>query len=179
MIRPQAFRAIKRWSEIAIAGAMFVLGAYWALALGGYIFAPLGLGLMGTALGLGVWAYRRLRFAQDVNAAGLIEVIEGELRYFAPDHSAGGFINLPDLVELRLLHMGARRFWRLKSQDGQALLVPIDAAGNAALFDAFAALPQMDSAALIAAIAAKPATAAGTQTLWRRGAGPISLAHRT
>jgi len=179
MIRPNALATLLRWWELGAAAAVFALGAYWAALLGGYVFAPLGFGLMAAALGLGLTATRRLRFAQEIAASGLIEVIEGELRYFAPNPSEGGFINLPDLVELRLVHINQRRFWRLKSQDGQALMVPTDAAGNAALFDAFSALPQMDSAALIGAISAKPAVGAATQTLWRRSQTQSTLPHRT
>ncbi len=172
MISTAALAQIRRWWEVAVVAAIAALGAYWA-SLGGLILLPLGLGLMALCLPLGLSAYRRQRFAQGIAAAGVIEVVEGELRFFAPEDSAhpagmGGFINLPDLVELRLVHLDHHRFWRLKSGDGQALLIPVDAAGNAALFDVFAALPQMDSAALVHALNAQPATGTATQTLWRR-----------
>ena len=172
MISPQTLAQIHRWWEVGVVAALAALGAYWA-ALGGYILLPLGAALMGLCIPIGLSAYRRLRFAQKVTAAGVIEVVEGELRFFAPADAAqpagmGGFMNLPDLVELRLVHLDHHRFWRLKSLDGQALLIPVDAAGNDALFDVFAALPNIDSAALVNALSTQSATGTATQTLWRR-----------
>jgi hypothetical protein len=64
----------------------------------------------------------------------------------------GGFVSVPELVELRLVALRGRRLWRLKQADGQALLVPVDAAGAEALFDVFAALPGMDMPALLAVL---------------------------
>jgi hypothetical protein len=175
MISAKSLAQIKRWWEVAAVLALAALGAYWAY-LGGFVLMPLGLGVMALCIPMCLSAYRRQRFAQSIGAAGVIEVVEGELRFFAPAEQGGnpagmgGFINLPDLVELRLVHLDHHRFWRLKSQDGQALLIPVDAAGNDALFDVFAALPQMDSAALVAALTASSATGTATQTLWRRPA---------
>jgi hypothetical protein len=172
MISPQTMAQIHRWWEVGAVAALAALGAYWA-ALGGYILLPLGIALIALCIPMGLSAYRRQRFAQTVGAAGMIEVIEGELRFFAPDDgrqpaAMGGFMNLPDLVELRLVHLDHHRFWRLKSQDGQALMIPVDAAGNDALFDVFASLPNMDSAALVNALSRSSATGTATQTLWRR-----------
>ena len=94
----------------------------------------------------------------------------------------GGFLSLQDVVELRLLSLRGRRLWRLKQSDGQALLIPVDAKGAERLFDAFANLPGMDSAALVAAL--DPQTlpsegaltlAAQTRVIWRRsGAGMVA-----
>ena len=171
MISPQTLAQIHRWWEVGVVAALAALGAYWA-ALGGYVLLPLGVSVIALCIPMGLSAYRRLRFAQSVTAAGVIEVVEGELRFFAPPDAAqpaamGGFMNLPDLVELRLVHLDHHRFWRLKSLDGQALMIPVDAAGNDALFDVFAALPNIDSAALVNALSTQSATGTATQTLWR------------
>jgi hypothetical protein len=84
-------------------------------------------------------------------------------------------VALPDLVELRLITLRGRRLWRLKQSDGQTLLIPVDAAGADRLFDAFASLPGMDSAALVAAldsVAAKGgralSVASETRLVWTR-----------
>lgn len=181
MIRPTARAQINRWGEVALVGAVALLGAYLA-SFGGYVMLPLGVILLTTSLPLALLAYRRLRFAQTSLGEGMVEVVEGELRYFAPQSAPppilgaaplpamamGGFLNLPDLAELRLIHMDHRRFWRMKTTDGQALMVPVDAAGHAALFDVFAALPHMNSAALIAALNHSPATGSGAAVIWRR-----------
>jgi hypothetical protein len=55
----------------------------------------------------------------------------------------------------------------LKQSDGQALLIPVSAAGADRLFDAFASLPGMDSQALVTAAGGR----AGDGVIWRRGRG--------
>ena len=80
----------------------------------------------------------------------MVEVDEGQIAYFGPQ--VGGAVGLPDLVEIRLITMRGRRLWRLKQSDGQAMLIPVEAAGAERLFDAFAALPGMDTAVLVAAL---------------------------
>jgi hypothetical protein len=84
----------------------------------------------------------------------VVEVDEGQVGYFGP--GIGGFVGLPDLVELRLVSVQGGRFWRLKQADGQALLIPVDAAGAERLFDAFASLPGMDTQALVTALVPVP-----------------------
>jgi hypothetical protein len=166
MIRPTAQALLSRWSEVMIGALCAALGL-WLAVQGGYVLLPLGTVIALLAAVYGLAAYRRISFAQNPAAVGVIEVTEGQIAYFAQG-DAGGFIALGELVELRLITLSRRRFWRLKQQDGQALLIPIDAAGNAALFDAFASLPQMDSAALLAALTAPPRTDHGAAILWRR-----------
>ncbi|MDZ7906321.1 MAG: hypothetical protein U5N55_11520 [Cypionkella sp.] len=164
---------------MAFVGATALLGAY-LVSLGGYVMLPLGALILVACLPMALMAYRRLRFAQAGIGEGVIEVVEGELRYFAPPApqiigavplpslQMGGYLNLPDLAQLQLIHRDHRRFWRMKTTGGQALIVPVDAAGHEALFDVFAALPRIDSAALITALSRGPVTGSGAQTLWRR-----------
>jgi len=112
-----------------------------------------------------------------VAAPGVVEVDEGQIAYLGP--AFGGFVALPDLVEIRLVTMRGRRLWRLRQTDGQVLLIPVDATGAERLFDAFASLPGMDMAALVAALSPGTAAAPGgliagpdMRVLWRRpGAG--------
>jgi hypothetical protein len=100
-----------------------------------------------------------------------VEVDEGQVGYLGP--SFGGFVALPDLVEVRLVTMYGRRLWRLKQADGQALLIPVDAAGAERLFDAFGSLPGMDMAALLAALEAPVAQGRGGMPVLRgEGAAP-------
>lgn len=181
MIRAEALATLARWREVALSVAVAGLGL-WLAARGGSLFMAMGLGLaaLGAALGLG--ALRRMRFAQNIAAPGVVEVIEGEVRYFGP--AIGGAVSLADLSELRLISLRGRRLWRLKQTDGQALLIPVDAAGADALYDAFTTLPGLDMAALLSALA--PAAAAGgtalrpagqpeMQVVWvRRGRGLVA-----
>jgi hypothetical protein len=149
LLRPEVQAALWRWREVIWAGAVAAFGL-WLLGLGGWVLGPLGALVIALALGLGVQALRRVRFAQRGDAPGVVQVDEGQISYMGP--TVGGFVSLPELVELRLVTMRGRRLWRLKQADGQALLIPVEAEGAVALFDAFASLPGMDSGALVAAL---------------------------
>lgn len=158
MIRPALARRLQRWREVAAAAAALALGL-WVATRGGWILGPFGLGIAALAAGSVLLALRRMRFRADPGAAGLVELDEGHLRYLHP--TAGGEISLNDLAELRLLRLRGRPVWALTDMSGRRLLVPLQAAGAEALFDAFAALPGLSSADLVAALGrASPAPAA-------------------
>jgi hypothetical protein len=177
IVRPELAAALVRWREVIAAGAAGLAGL-WIATRGGPVLAAAGGAVVLLALAWAVNARRRMRFAQAVAAPGIVEVVEGEVAYLGP--AFGGHIALSELAEIRLVTMRGRRLWRLMQTDGTALLIPVDAAGAERLFDAFAALPGMDTGALVAALAPPPGTgapgllAAGPQmrTVWRRpGAG--------
>jgi hypothetical protein len=181
LIRPELAARLRHWREPICAGALALFGL-WVATRGGWLLGPLGAAIVALAAGWAFAALRRLRFAQDPAAPGMVEVDEGQVGYLGP--AFGGYVALPDLVELRLLTMRGRRLWRLKQADGQALLIPVDAAGAERLYDAFASLPGMDTAALVAALspgttasgrgAALAADAVST-VIWRRaGQGVVA-----
>ena len=179
VIRSEVTMALSRWREVIAAGVL-ALGGLWISWLGGYLLLPVGGAVVALAAALGIAAFRRMRFAQEVLAPGWVEVDEGQVGYLGP--AFGGYVALPDLVEIRLLSMRGRRLWRLKQADGQVLLIPVDAAGAERLFDAFASLPGLGSAALLAALSPTatgsgqtlPAPDATTRVVWRRaGAGIV------
>ena len=172
MIREEARAAIWRWREVLVAVGVVGFGG-WLVGLGGFVLVPFGalVALCGAAFG--VLAWRRIRFAHGGDAPGVVQVDEGQVGYLGP--AVGGFVSLGDLVELRLIGMRGQRLWRLKQGDGQAILIPVDAAGAEALFDAFCALPGLSSADLLAALEPPPgagsrALAAGgeNRVVWRR-----------
>ncbi len=173
-IRPEVLALLRRYAE-AIGAAVIVAAGLWLMALGGYVLFPLGLIIAGIGAVLTVTALRRARFAQTIAAPGLVELDEGQVSYLAPE--LGGFLSLAELVEIRLLSLRGKRVWRLKQADGQALLIPVDAAGADRLFDAFAGLPGMDTQALVAALQpstlhdTNPALAAETRVIWRKQSG--------
>lgn len=169
-IRPEVLALLHRYREVIAAGAVVALG-FWLMALGGYVLLPLGLIVAGIGAALGLIGFRKARFAQSVGAPGVVELDEAQVGYLAPE--MGGFLSLDELVEIRLLLLRGKRLWRLKQSDGQALLIPVDAEGADRLFDAFANLPGMDTAALVAALqpsalAQGPALAGGTRVIWRK-----------
>ncbi len=155
LIRPEARAALWRLREVFAALGLGVVGARLA-ASGGLVLTPLGVAIVVLAAGFGLLAWRRLRFAQAGVAPGVVELDEGQISYFGP--SFGGAVALRELVELRLMVLQGRRLWRLRQQDGQVLLIPVEAAGAEALFDAFASLPGMDSGVLVDAVAPRAHT---------------------
>jgi hypothetical protein len=179
LIRPEITEKVLEGREVIAATSLGAFGL-WLIWLGGYVLTPIGFLFIAGAAVWALTALRRLRFAQGVHAPGVVEVDEGQIGYLGP--SFGGYVAIPELTELRLVTMYGRRMWRLKQADGQAVLVPVDAAGAERLFDAFASLPGMDMAALMAAIdapagkggAGLPAVGAGAQAnadvhlIWRR-----------
>ena len=173
LIRPEVMATVARWREVIAAGVLATLGL-WVALRGGYLLVPVGAAIIALAMAWGFLAFRRLRFQQEVLAPGWVEVDEGQVGYFGP--AFGGYVALPDLIEIRLLTMRGRRLWRLKQADGQVLLIPVDAAGAERLFDAFGSLPGLGSAALIAALSlggsgaqSLPGPDATTRVVWRRG----------
>lgn len=165
MIRPELAARLRPWAETGAAGAAVAFGL-WVFSLGGWLFWPLGGLIAAAALAWAVDARRRMRFHSDASAPGLVELDEGAIRYLSPDRILGGEIALRDLSEIRLLRLNGRAHWRLKSLDGQALLVPLDAAGAESLASAFAVLPGLDMRRLAAALDDRGTS---VQTLWTRG----------
>ncbi|MCB2111034.1 MAG: hypothetical protein H6895_13765 [Defluviimonas sp.] len=160
-VRPELAARLGRWRELA-AAAVVALAGFGLLRLGGYVFVPLGLAVLALAAGWATIAVRRLRFLRAVAAPGVVEVDEGQVGYFGP--AFGGFVALADLAELRLTDLHGARQWRLRTQGGEVLLIPVDAAGADKLYDAFSALPGIDMARLADALDAGMATL----PLWRR-----------
>lgn len=177
-VRPEVLRGIGRAREVILGGVVAAAGAR-LIWLGGYFFTPLGLAVLALGLGWAVLAWRRMQFAQGIDAPGVVEVNEGQITYLGP--RLGGAVGIPDLVEIRILSLRGRRVWRLKQGDGQVILIPVEAAGAEQLFDAFAALPGMDTAALVTALAPQGSTAGRAlaldgleRVIWqRRGTGVV------
>ena len=178
LIRPEAAARLYRWREAIGATLALALGL-WLATRGGWLLLGLGAAVMLIGAGLLVTAVQRLRFAPISRGPGVVEVDEGQIGYLGP--GIGGFVALPDLVEIKLITLRGRRLWRLKQADGQTVLIPVEATGAERLFDAFASLPGLDGAALIAALeptgtggsaALVPEGMAGMRLVWRRpGAG--------
>lgn len=169
MIRPEIARGLRRWREV-IAAVMVAVAGLWIGSFGGYLLLPAGAGLAVLCLAWAIVAFRRLRFQGPVDAPGLVEVDEGQVGYFGP--TFGGMVALSDLEELRLTEWHGVRQWRLRTGDGQVLLIPEGAAGADRLIDAFVALPGIDIAALTRAHAAPGAPA---EPLWRRARRPAAV----
>jgi hypothetical protein len=178
-VRPEVAEGLHRWREAIAAGGVVALGLWFALQLG-YVLPALGLLLIVVGLGWGAVAIRRLRFHQAGEAPGIVRVTEAQVAYMGP--RIGGFVGLPDLTEIRLLSYRGRRVWKLRATTGEALHIPVEADGADALFDAFAGLPGMDMAALVAALGTEVpsdskviALNSADRLIWsRKGSGIVS-----
>lgn len=178
-VRAEVAEGLKRWREVIAAGGVVALGLWFALQLG-YVLPALGLLLIVIGLGWGAVAFRRLRFHQAGEAPGIVRVTEAQVAYMGP--RIGGFVGLPDLTEIRLLSHRGRRVWKLRAATGEALHIPVEADGADALFDAFAGLPGMDMAALVAALGTETpsdskviALNSADRLIWsRKGSGIVS-----
>ena len=180
-IRPELAAAAWRGRELLAALSLALFGL-WTATRGGYLLTPFGLALLALGAGWALTALRRLRFQQAGEAPGIVRVTEAQIAYFGP--RVGGFVGLPELTEIRLLTLRGRRIWKLKQADGQLLHIPVESDGAEALFDAFATLPGIDMAALVAALGgdAAPsdsrviALAEVDRLIWaRKGAGVITV----
>lgn len=166
-IRPEIAATLRRWREVLACLAAFLFGL-WLASLGGALMLTLGVIVGGASLALAVLAWRRLRFRLDVSAPGVVEIDEGQISYMGP--IMGGSVSLAELVEIDVIDVaGSRRCWRLHQQDGQALLVPLAAAGADRLYDHFASLPGADVQSLASALGGEAATG---RRIWRRPATP-------
>ena len=164
MIRPELRAHLIRQREAYVA-ALALAASLWIGTRGGWVLAAMGLCLAALAAGWLVLALRRARFARPVSDPGVVDLDEGRIGYWGIGGGMlGGTMALEDLVEIRLLILKDSQFWRLKSRDGQALLVPVAAAGSEKLFDAFAGLPGIDMGAMAAALDRRLTA----QSLWRR-----------
>lgn len=153
LIRPelQAW-LIPRKELLAAIVCMAVAG--WIATWGGWFYAALGFAGFAICCAWMLGSWRRLAFHRDIAAPGVVEVIEGEIRYYAA-RAIGGSLALRDLNEIRLIRLNGHDHWRLKSRNAEALLIPVEASGAESLADAFAALPGMDLGRVSAALSQK------------------------
>ena len=156
MIRPELAAHLRRWREV-IAALAVALAGLWLWTRGGLFYRPLGAGVIVIAAIWAVAARRQMRFARDITAPGVVEVVEGAIRYYAPAIAdtpwAGGEVALRDLTRISVLPLSGQLHWQLRTRDGQAMLIPVAAAGADRLAIAFASLPGIDMGRVSAAIA--------------------------
>jgi len=137
-IRPDAARAIRRWRESLVGIAVVILGLIWVFGRPGLLqflgYPVVIIGVIFILVGI-----QRARFRTQDNGAGAVQVDEGQITYFGP--LTGGATALADMERLTLDRNLKPAHWRLDSPGTPALLIPVNAAGSDALFDAFATLP--------------------------------------
>ncbi|MDD9720192.1 hypothetical protein PVW51_05780 [Sulfitobacter sp. PR48] len=137
-LRPEAAESLWRWREV-IAGAVLGLTGLWLVAVPGFLLAVVGYPLIAAGAGLAWIGLQRLRFRAGRDGPGAVQVDEGEVTYFGP--LTGGTVALREMQSLTLERNMYPAHWRLEQPGQSALLIPVNAAGSEALFDAFATLP--------------------------------------
>lgn len=160
--RPEARQALYRWREAIAAAAGLGLGLWWGLTSIG-IMIWVGWLLVLVSIAFGYAAVQRLRFHPGAGGPGIVQVAERQIAYFGP--LTGGVIALDDLIGLDVMGDAYPPHWRLRSDSGEVLDIPLNAEGSEALFDAFASLPGLRVEQLIAASRIQDAT---TRLVWRR-----------
>ena len=138
-IRPEVRAALYRWRETLAGVAVVLVGLSWITGPGGLLgwlgWAMIPLGAVLIFIGI-----QRGRFRNSEQGPGVVNVDEGQITYFGP--LTGGTVALRELQRLSLDRQMFPAHWRLEPRDDEApLLIPVNAAGSEALFDAFAALP--------------------------------------
>ncbi|MCV3270737.1 hypothetical protein [Roseobacter sinensis] len=148
-LRPELLAQLKRWREVLLGGAMLVLGLWWLIGPGRLLVLPgTALVLVGAAL---IWlGVQRARFRSAGQGPGAVSIDEGQITYFGP--LTGGSVALREMRRLSLDKAQYPAHWRL-NQPGQAdVLIPVNAEGAEALFDAFATLPGLHTERMLHAL---------------------------
>lgn len=168
-IRPDAARMIRRWREALAGLAVLILGLLWVFGRPG-LLQLLGYPVVLTGL-VFIWVgYQRARFRTNGGGAGAVQVDEGQITYFGP--LTGGATDLADMERLTLDRNLKPAHWRLDSPGTPALLIPVNAAGSDALFDAFATLPGLRTERMLNEL---NTTANQAVVIWERS--PMRPAH--
>ncbi|MGI3163470.1 hypothetical protein [Pseudooceanicola sp. 200-1SW] len=149
MIRPEVKAGLRRWREALIGAGLLVWGLWWALTAHGYI-PWIGWVIALIGLALAVTGVQRGRFRTGAGGLGVVQVTEGQVGYFGP--FTGGVVALSDLSKLVLDAGQTPPCWRLRQPGQPDLLIPLNAEGSEALFDIFAALPDIRTARLVAQV---------------------------
>jgi len=154
LLRPEVRVFIHRWREVLLSGGVVILGLWLALS-GVGINRWLGYVLILIGAGWGFAAVQRVRFAQDGEGPGVVQVRERRLGYFGP--LDGGVMDMDDMNMLELdptTHPVPS--WILTGTGGQRVAIPINASGAENLFDIFAALPGVNTSSVLDVLSQTP-----------------------
>ncbi len=160
--RPEAKAALWRWREAYLGGLLALLGI-WLVSGPGFLLAVPGYAAIAGGLLLAWLGIQRGRFRGPDGGTGAVQVDEGQVSYFGP--LTGGTVALREMDRLTLEGNMFPAHWRLSQQGQPPLLIPVNAAGADALFDAFAALPGLRTEKMLNTLRAEPHA---TVVIWQR-----------
>lgn len=161
--RPEARAQLWRWREVIAAAGVGLIGI-WMVAGPGLLLAIPGYALILGGVALAWLGVQRGRFRGADGGTGAVQVDEGQVSYFGP--LTGGTVALREMDSLTLDGAMFPAHWRLTQRGQPALLIPVNAAGAEALFDAFATLPGLRTERMLSMLNANSHQAV---VIWRRG----------
>ncbi len=146
LVRPEVQSLLMRWSEVLAGLAVGILGVWFATRIGVF-WQVLGGIIVLIGLGLAFAGWRRIGFASTRTGPGLVEVDERQISYFAAYE--GGVISIDQLARVSAIAPAKGGgpddlLWVLEEDGGVTLSIPNAASGAQLLFDAFAALPDVN-----------------------------------
>ncbi|MDG1352292.1 MAG: hypothetical protein P8P70_03810 [Sulfitobacter sp.] len=167
--RPEAKAALWRWREVIVGSGLGLLGLWWIIGPGRLLLLP-GWALVLAGGALCLVGVQRARFRGADDGPGAVQVDEGQISYFGP--LTGGVVALNALERLTLDASMTPPHWRLDAPEQAGVLIPVNAAGSDALFDAFATLPGLRTERMLTEMRAKRGHAV---VIWERK--PLRPAH--
>lgn len=164
-VRPELHKQLTRWREVILLAALGAFGLWVAFQTNGIILRGFGYVLIALALAALLPAYRRARFHSDGQGPGVVKVDEAQIAYLGP--VTGGAMALSELDQLSVRRDRKGQVAWVLANARELIVIPVNALGAEALFDAFAALPGINLDRVLAAL--KNPTP-GSQKLWQRDA---------
>ncbi len=167
--RPEAKAALWRWREVLVGVGLALFGLWWIVGPG-FLLALPGWALLLGGVALGLVGFQRARFRGAGDGPGAVQVDEGQIAYFGP--LTGGVVSLAALERLSLDATAIPAHWRLDAPDQAAVMIPVNAAGSDALFDAFSKLPGLRTERMLSELRSRRSHAV---VIWERT--PLRPAH--
>ncbi len=146
-IRPEVQETLFRFRETIVGTVLVALGIYWTFA-GIGLLKYLGVALILAATLLVIAGLQRAKFRVGRGGAGVVQVTEHQISYYGP--LTGGAVSIDAMTQLELDPRQKPAHWVLRQAGQDPLHIPITAEGADALFDAFGALPKINTTNMLA-----------------------------
>ena len=167
--RPEAKAVLWRWREVLVGVGLSLFGLWWIIGPGLLLALP-GWAFVLGGIALGLVGAQRGRFRGAGDGLGAVQVDEGQIAYFGP--LTGGVVALAALERLSLDRTASPAHWRLDAPEQAPVMIPVNAAGADALFDAFSKLPGLRTERMLSELRAQRGHAV---VIWERT--PLRPAH--
>jgi hypothetical protein len=167
--RPEAKAVLWRWREVLVGVGLALFGLWWIIGPGLLLALP-GWAFVLGGIALGLVGAQRGRFRGAGDGLGAVQVDEGQIAYFGP--LTGGVVALAALERLSLDRTASPAHWRLDAPEQAPVMIPVNAAGADALFDAFSKLPGLRTEWMLSELRAQRGHAV---VIWERT--PLRPAH--